>query len=465
MLLRETSEPLANLLKAAWLAWSVEEPAPAAAQVVELATRVIPPFPAITSQVAERMLKDESLPPDAVEPLEALVHQWLTAAEPDMRRRGITAATEVLHLRRSFDAPLRTLAQAGDSDTLGYLAFALSRHSKIFLEAGSFFDWLAFCTALPTSHLGAVRFLDSTLAHHLSPQSPHRDAVLDFLQGWITAQPTQKRVGHEFAKLFGSCAGRILQDQALLSCVLTIWFLSDAPAMPEAAASLIVGLSSEARIHRGDAGAVPVGFDPAVLDGATTDDFLFLARRLVGFVINADLLLSLALSLLQVRDAKIRVHPLMASLLGEEIDYDYPITTVERLGGAVDTAPDPDTRALLERIRENLQHYLAQLDALPQLREFAVPLTLQRAFRKARAKQMEHGMREARKESVFSQIVNQVHLKAGLSSFQYFNEGFTEPMMLKSLSYSFEMPRRESLDPVGNAYRLHMNRSAKREPT
>jgi hypothetical protein len=120
---------------------------------------------------------------------------------------------------------------------------------------------------------------------------------------------------------------------------------------------------------------------------------------------------------------------------------------------------------LLERIRVDLQRYLEQLDALPRLREFAVPLTLQRAFRKARSKQMENGMREARKGSVFAQFVTQVHLKAGLSSFQYLHEGFTEPMVLKSMSYSFEMPRRESLDPVGNAYRLHTNRLAKREPT
>jgi len=155
----------------------------------------------------------------------------------------------------------------------------------------------------------------------------------------------------------------------------------------------------------------------------------------------------------------------MASLLGDEIGYDYPATTVDRLGEAIDSASDPDTLALLERIRADLRRYLEQLDALPSLREIAVPLTLQRMFRKARAKQMEQGMREARKESVFAQLVTQVHLKAGLSSFQYLHEDFTEPMTLKSISYSIEMPRRESLDPVGNAYRLHTNRLAKREPT
>lgn len=154
----------------------------------------------------------------------------------------------------------------------------------------------------------------------------------------------------------------------------------------------------------------------------------------------------------------------LASLLGDEIGYDYPATTVERLGLALEAESDADTKALLERIRAHLRAYLAQLDALPRLRELAVPAGLQRAFRKARAKQMEDGMREARRDSVFAQIVTQVHIKGGQSSFQYFQNDFTEPMGLKPMSYSFELPRREALDPVGNAYRLHTNRVSRRNP-
>ncbi len=463
LLLREPSEPLANLLTAAWLAWGADAAPAAAARVIELSANSQPPLPAVTGHVAERMLEDADLPQDAVAPLEALIQEWLAGGTPEIRRRGVAAATSVLHLRRTFDTNLRALAEAGDPDTLGYLALALSRHAKVFLEAGTFFDWLALCARLPTSHAGAIRFLDSTLARLLGPQSSHRDAVLQFLQDWITAQPIGDRIGREFLELFGSCAGRIVEDQALLPQVVTTWFMADARALPDAAASLISGLSSEGRFHRRNEATISVGFDPALLDAAATGDFLFLARRLIGYVINADLLLSLALSLLRVRDAQSRVHPLMASLLGDEIGYDYPVTTVKRLGTVIDSETDATTRALLERIRDNLQRYLTQLDALPRLQELEVPLTVSRAFRKARAKQMEHGMREASRKSVFAQIVTQVHLKAGLSSFQYLHEDFTEPMTLKSMSYSFEMPRRESLDPVGNAYRLHMQRLAKRE--
>lgn len=73
-------------------------------------------------------------------------------------------------------------------------------------------------------------------------------------------------------------------------------------------------------------------------------------------------------------------------------------------------------------------------------------------------------MADAQSKSILRQLATTVHLKGGDRSFQYLPEvlKYTEPMQLKSLSVSFEMPRREALDPVGNAFRMHINRSAKR---
>lgn len=463
VLLLAPGEPIASLLHAALLAWGADDPVRAAVKVGELAERKEAPLPTVSGLVAGGMLADVTLPNEAVAPLEALVHRRLAGTTPEERRIGVLAATNVLHLRSTFDAPLRTLARAGDPDALGFIAFAIGLHTKALLESGSFFEWLDLCAAIPVSLGGAIGQLDTALSRYLGPQSQHREAVLGFLQAWITAQPPQERAGRAFAKLFNSCADGILRDEALLRRVLTTWFLADARGMPEAAASLITGLSSDARIHRGHTDVDKVGFDPVVLEDVSTADLLFLARRVIGYVINADLQLALALSLLEVKDAKLRVHPFMASLLGDEIGYDYPGTTTKRLSAAIDAESDADTKALLERIRDGLQGYLSQLDALPRLRELATPQGLQRAFRKVRAKQMDQGMREARRESVFSQLVNQVQLKGGLSSFHYVNNSFTEPMVLRPLSYSFELPRREALDPVGNAHRLHVNRTAKKE--
>jgi hypothetical protein len=199
------------------------------------------------------------------------------------------------------------------------------------------------------------------------------------------------------------------------------------------------------------------------LDTVTDSDLRFLSKRVLGFLLEADHMLSLALSLLRVRDARVRVHPMMWWLLYEEIGYDYRHTTIERLRAHLQHEQDVDTQALLSGVADRLAADEAQLDALPRLRELAVPGALRREFRKARAKEMERMQREGQKKSVLIQLVTQVHVKAGENTFQYLHDRFSEPTGFGAFSMSIELPRREVLDPVGNAYRLHRLRSAKRE--
>ena len=108
---------------------------------------------------------------------------------------------------------------------------------------------------------------------------------------------------------------------------------------------------------------------------------------------------------------------------------------------------------------------MSALEALPRLRELQVPMALRRDLAKARAKTMQSSIREAQKRSVFARLATQVHIKAGETSFQHRGGSWTEPMHFASHSVSFEMPRREVLDPVGNAYRRLQLRTANRDLT
>lgn len=465
LLLQAPSEPLGPLLQVAWQAWADNEPVLAVARLVEVHPQADQTLRSIIGSVACQVLMNTDLPDAANARLEALVHQLLASNDAVQRQAGLFAATQSLHLRRSFDLQLRALTDARDPDALGYLAFGLAQNANALLQAELLFIWLEPCTALPLTNKHAIQRIDFMLARYLGGQSPHQETALAFLQAWITAQPLADRVGPEFASAFSTCAGRILEDAQLLRRVLTQWFLGDDLALPEAAASLISGLGFRLRNREDDQARAAIGFDPALLEMAPDADLVLLARRILGYVIDADLLVLLALSMLEMRDAKHRAHPLMESLLGEEVGYDYPSTTTKRLNAAAEAQQDRETRALLERIAAKLDTYIAQLEGLPRLRELAVPVEMRRAFQKVRARQQWRSTRDARRDSIMAQIATTVHIKAGRTTFQYFRDGFTEPSGFKSVSYSFEMPRRESLDPVGNAYRLHMNRSAKRSPS
>lgn len=201
----------------------------------------------------------------------------------------------------------------------------------------------------------------------------------------------------------------------------------------------------------------------AYLDTASEADLLYLVKRMLGFLIEPKQMLTLALSLLDLRDAKVRVLPFLNWMLYEELGYDHPGTTSDALQKRAEQETDADIKETLGGIAARLEADLAALQALPRLREFEAPIALRREFVKARAKVMERSMREAHSQSVIGRIATQIHIKAGETSFQHQGESWTEPMHFASHSVSFELPRRQVLDPIGNAYRRFQLRMAKRE--
>lgn len=457
-LLAEPRESRGTLTGTAWMGWFASEPAAAAQSLLNTVDRPEHPLPAVTTWIAGRMLQQTSLPQELAQQLDAVVLRRLVSREASERNAAMEAATGLLHLRRSFDDELTRLAVTRDQEALGYIAIALAREDDALRAANLFFEWLAPCKHLRAAYKGALDQLDFALSRLLHAEPAEHDATLTFLLDWIEAQPFEGPNDRRFAELFNMCAAKILNSPLLLSHVITRWLLADSKGPAAAVAGLLSGVRNYEEVE--------LSFDAQLLDGLPDSDLLYLARRLLGYIIDAEHLLSLALSLLSVPQAQRRVFPMMRSLLGDEIGYDYPGTTIRRLQHA-EQAEDPAASTLLAEIRERLEADMARLEALPRLKELAPPPALQRAFHKERAKQMARAMADAQSKSILQQLVTTVHLKGGDRSFQYLPEAqkYTEPMQLKPMSFEFEMPRREALDPVGNAFRMHVNRSAKRGDT
>lgn len=456
-LLAEPQESRGTLTGTAWMGWFTSEPAGAAQSLLNEAGRRECPLPAVTTWIAGRMLQQASVPQELAPELDAVVLSRLASSDAAERNAALEAATGLLHLRRSFDDELKRLAAMRDQDALGYIAITLAREDGALRAANLFFEWLTPCKHLGAAYEGALDQLDFALSRLLQATPAECDATLTFLLDWIEAQPFEGPNNRQFAKLFNMSAANILNSPSLLSRVVTQWLLEDSKAPAAAVAGLLSGARHNERFE--------LSFDAQLLGGVPDSDLLYLARRLLGYIIDAEQLLSLALSMLSVPQAQRRVFPIMPSLLGDEIGYDYPDTTIRRLQVAEQGAADPAVQTLLAEIRERIESDMARLDALPRLKELAPSPALRRAFHKERAKQMARAMADAQSKSILQQLVTTVHLKGGDRSFQYLPEvqTYTEPMQLKSMSVSFEMPRREALDPVGNAFRMHINRSARRD--
>lgn len=458
MLLAHPCKERGNLLGAAWMAWFESEQQASVSRLLDADTDSdLAELHEVICWIAGRMLAEPSLSAEFALALEASV--LLRIADKDILRRqaGMRAATAVLHLRRTFDASLRARIAAGDQDAAGYVLQALSHNDSELLQAGIFFEWLPLCVGLGEGFERALDGLDFSLSRLLLLESAHIEPALEFLEAWVRAHIGSKTSKHEFADRFDDCTRALLSQPLLMSRVFTRWMLADGQATAIAAASMVTTARADAH--------TAIEFDRAVLDTATEADLLFLTRRMLGFLLEPKLMLSLTLSLLELRDATVRVFPLLRWLLYEQLGYDYPGTTIDALQKRAGQETDADTKELLDSIAARLGADMAALQALPRLRELKVPMALRRGFAKAHAKVMERSIREARKQSVFAHLATQIHIKAGESSFQHEGESWTEPMHFASHSVSFEMPRREVLDPVGNAYRRLQMRTTKRDLT
>ena len=453
-LLEDPTEPRLMLLQASWLGWFGHDPDAAAASVVQASGRDRAALVACAFRVAGRMLEQPLITGEVAAALEAVLLRGLNGPAGDPRRTALSAATDLLPHRRAFDAALRAMAEARDAEALASIAGSLGHHVQPLTAAGQFYDWLALCRHLPAQYEMALGSLDHALAGLLRTDA-HRDQVLNFLADWITTQGPDGLIDTRLPEIFDACAARIFGDSALLARVVTEWFMSDVPGLPAAATGLLSRVS-----RRGES---TIGLDVAILDAAEDAALPFLARRLLGYLIDGGQLLSLALSLLRLRDAAHRVYPLMPWLLGQEIGYDYPDTTIQRLRGAAEAASDDAERQLLDGIRAGLEADMAALESLPRLKMLAPPAELRRGFRKARAKQMEAAMREGESRSVLRQIFQSVTIKAGTSFFQQLDDHYTEPTAMAAHSISMELPRREALDPIGNDYRRRVLRSTRRQ--
>ena len=376
-------------------------------------------------------------------------------ADIDIRRESVRAATSALHLSVAFDNVLRELAQAENQDVLVAIGNTLSLNSSELQEQGRFFNWLPLLVAVAPSGTRPLDSLDHVLSNVLKSNATNRTNVIEFLTAWTLRHSGDTPIEKAFAQCFDQCLYKLAELPDVLASIITEWLTNEARQLAAATA----GLLSELEVHRLHA----VHFDSEKLSSMNAEELMFLARRLLGFVHSPQQLLSLSLSMLNVdADALRRTTPLLRALIVDEIGYDYPGTTIEALTTAAASEARPDVKISLEEWRQNLESVQISLEQLPRLNELRPPSQLQRQFALARSKQMDRAQKEASKGSIFRQIATEIPLKAGRGCFNHMHGQYGEPCLLKAVSYSIEMPRREILDPVGNAIRGFNFRTAKK---
>jgi len=387
--------------------------------------------------------------------LEQIVLNGIYDADIDIRKESVRAATGALHLSTVFDNALLELAQKEEQDTLVAIGNALFLKSSELQKQGRFFSWLPMLIAVPPTGTRSMDGLDFVLSNVLKNDPANRPIVIEFLTSWTFRHSGETPSEKAFVQCFDQCMYKLAEQPDVLASVITDWLTSDARQL----AGAVAGILSELEVHR----CQGVHLDPGKLSVMNAEELMFLARRILGFAHSPQQLLSLSLSMLNVdTDTLLKTIPLLRTLIVDEIGYDYPGTTIKALIAAAASESRQNVKAEIDGWRKSIESIQDELTQLPRLNELRPPSQLQRQFSLARSRQMAKAQKVASRGSIIRHIATEIPLKAGRGWFNHMHGQYGEPSSLKSFEYSIELPRREVLDPIGNAIRGFHLRTARK---
>lgn len=384
----------------------------------------------------------------------AVLTNKTSGAPTEIQQAAIRAvAHAALKDERLMSELVRLAAEHGDYTLVVIADFLFMNQQNLPVSSIHFKPLLQSLVGLLPSQQGAIDNFDWVL-HQLYATPENRPLVLDCLSRWLIQHGSSSLNDKALIELFDQTIMQIANDQPGFQAVITRWLVAPEKQLAVACGGLISYLNIR--------GMKSQMFSPEILNTFISQDFKFLARRLLGYVISEELLLSLTFSLLETNNAPERSFGWVYSLLAEEVGRDYVRATIKALKVRQEAANSPEKELLLQIHAILLQRSTA-MDGLPRLQELRPSMKLQRAIALSRAREMEQAMEAANEKSIVRLISTVIPMKAGRGWFSVSGNNVGPTQNLQSISHSISLPKRSLTDPVGYAIAGLHYRNAKRD--
>lgn len=208
--------------------------------------------------------------------------------------------------------------------------------------------------------------------------------------------------------------------------------------------------------------------DLETINNFTEQDFIFLVRRILGFISNETQLTSLLLSLLKVKKSEKRTYSLVKAVIINETAMDYPSYVRDEIIKRRHEINDKNNKMakLYDEILNEIDVYISSFSSLPYIKELEPSSLLVHSFQKEKYKVTTRNNDLHQEKSFIFKMASRIILKAGVGSFHYndFNkEGYSEPSYLHEFSSSYSLPRRYVMDNIGYDISIAQFRSAKKD--
>ncbi|MBK9038030.1 MAG: hypothetical protein IPL83_02525 [Bdellovibrionales bacterium] len=281
------------------------------------------------------------------------------------------------------------------------------------------------------------------------------DAVRDILNTWVASHSFEEHVSCNFPEIFDSSAFEMLKNRDLMQRLITDWFNADD--------SRFHHVLQEVISYMGVHGTKTIALEPAAVSSWTDDDVLYVVRKVLGFVHDFDISISLILSILDREILSGKTAGVIRSVLVEHIGDNYLVRTIDRLNSEIQNAVAGSTKfKTLSDALQRLQEKLSAKSALSRRDELMPNAAHEAELNRAFHKSMNASMKEARKKSVLGNLFSQITVRDALSTFSYTHGEFRPPSKMGSFSHGIELPKKDVLDEVGASFERAGFRLAKR---
>ena len=279
------------------------------------------------------------------------------------------------------------------------------------------------------------------------------DLAEEFFKSWLLNSDYRSK-NDKLSGLYNSTFIAFVNKRKYLEKLITKLFNHDNTEMHNAASEIV----TYCHAHK----ITALQLDKEVLKSLSVDDCVYICRKILGYVIFPESLCSLCFSVLNKSPKNQKIQDLVYSVFKSHVGKNYPGRTVEFFKEVSTTTKSIIRKNIALKIIHEMESYFAQRDALPQLKELAMPKQKSQRIYLENNKKMSSIMEEAQKNSIVSMISTKIILKNGTGSFNFNNGQYSEISKLSSISTEMDLPHSEISHPVDAALERINFRVAKR---
>lgn len=291
----------------------------------------------------------------------------------------------------------------------------------------------------PENH-GTLKNIDYGVARLLKSEP---EKGLRFLEEFLTMHSGRLRM-----KALDSVCRKILNNNSLLSKILTRWFVGGAPLLCEGAHEIC-------ETHHGD--NLRIEIDLTELQPADAIHAVFVARKAIGyFFMKPITAASVVISLIRLLPDD-ETRNALGQLLFDPLLLNYPGSLRDYISTQTEQETGT-TKETLQKALVSIDEYLEILSTVPKLPALHPSQAQRESYRRYMSDSTAKSVKAAEKQSVFFGLVSRKTLLYGRTCIKYVYTQNVQPQRIETplTSHSVEMeyPRMEHIDTFGLHFRL-----------